>query len=343
MENGKKTILSVDLGYSSVKTAYRDENGALTLAKEISAVACLPDSTKLDDESTGLFEFCGKTYALGSTALKVPRSYLLPMTTWEELKNCYPVWVSHLIERFGGLESIDHMVIGISLAFKDRADELLEYLYETLLIEKKDFFICLPQGLACKKVYGDLGANPLDPSRKNDYRMANYLILDGGHASIDGALITNSKSATTSTIGLMNTGTIRISQAIADWIYKNLEIRISLREAQVIVETNSLIRRGREYDFKKQVDYFCKEYLKSVLQLVEEKFGEALDSVEGILMCGGLSYYMKKYMTDPEMVKEIEAHFPLAFIKLAAEGSSEYFNAISYLKFAEGLIEQGKI
>ena len=76
-----------------------------------------------------------------------------------------------------------------------------------------------------------------------------------------------------------------------------------------------------------------------MLKLLEEKFGEAIDAVEGVLVCGGLSYFFKKYIDDSDMQKEIEKHFPVDFLKFPSV-DSEYFNAYSYLRIVQKLSEQ---
>lgn len=60
--------------------------------------------------------------------------------------------------------------------------------------------------------------------------------------------------------------------------------------------------------------------------------------MEAIFICGGLSYFFKKYMNDPMVQAEIEKHFPVSFLKIANDG--EFYNAYSYLLLAEKMLEK---
>ena len=68
---------------------------------------------------------------------------------------------------------------------------------------------------------------------------------------------------------------------------------------------------------------------------MENKFGEALDGLDAVLIVGGVSYFFKKYMS--ELTPEIEKHFPLSFIQIP-EIESEFYNAFGFLKAAYELV-----
>ena len=85
-------ILAIDLGYSNVKIAYYDENGILQLDKYISALAKVDNPMEIDDDV--MFRFGINYYILGTPALKVPRSSLLNLETFDDLKTAYPIWIS---------------------------------------------------------------------------------------------------------------------------------------------------------------------------------------------------------------------------------------------------------
>ena len=117
-------------------------------------------------------------------------------------------------------------------------------------------------------------------------------------------------------------------------------MKTSVKEAQTIIDNNGKFsRRGKEYNISPKIDEFTKKYLSNVLKLLEDKFGEAVDAVEGILVCGGLSYFFKKYIDDPQMISEIEKHFPVSFLHFPVV-DSEYFNSYSYLRAAEKILDQ---
>ena len=333
-------LLAIDLGYSSVKVAYYNEEGALQFDKYISAVAKVPDPMDVDDDV--LFQLGIDYYILGTPALKVARSLLMKLENFEDLKAIYPVWISYLLKKYGGKEKFDKVIIGLSMAYKDRTDELLQTLQEQLLIETPGYFICLPQGLSCKLAYEECGLDIRETTKHNDFRMRNYIILDGGQLTCDISPTVAGKASAGAAIGIPNTGTICISYDVMDYLFKNFEIKISVKEAQAIVDNDGIfLKRGREYNIQTEVSKFTKKYLGNVLKMLEDKYGEYLDAAEGILICGGLAYFFMKYLEDPDVIKEIEKHFPVSFLHFPPV-DAEYFNAYSYLRFVQRLTEKDK-
>ena len=331
-------LLSIDLGYSSTKVVYYNENGILQFDKFISAVAKIDNPMEADDDV--MFRLGVNYYILGTAALKVPRSLLLNLENFDDLKTAYPVWISYLLKKYGGANSFDKVVLGLSMAYSNRADELLQYLYETLMIEKEDYFMCLPQGLSCKLAYSECGLDIRETSKHNDFRMRNYIILDGGFLTCDMCNVANGTASAGAAIGVPNTGIICIAYDVIDYLFKEFNMKASVKEAQTIIDNNGKFsRRGKEYNISTKIDEFTKKYLSNVLKLLEEKFGEAVDAVEGILVCGGLSYFFKKYIDDPQMIKEIEKHFPISFLHFPVV-DSEFFNSYSYLRAAEKILDQ---
>ena len=331
-------LLSIDLGYSSTKVVYYNENGILQFDKFISAVAKIDNPMEADDDV--MFRLGVNYYILGTAALKVPRSLLLNLENFDDLKIAYPVWISYLLKKYGGVSSFDKVVIGLSMAYSDRADELLQYLYESLMIEKEGYFMCLPQGLSCKLAYSECGLDIRETSKHNDFRMRNYIILDGGFLTCDMCNVANGTASAGAAIGIPNTGIICIAYDVIDYLFKEFNMKASVKEAQTIIDNNGKFsRRGKEYNIGPKIDEFTKKYLSNVLKLLEEKFGEAVDAVEGILVCGGLSYFFKKYIDDPQMIKEIEKHFPVSFLHFPVV-DSEFFNSYSYLRAAEKILDQ---
>lgn len=273
-------LLAIDLGYSSVKVAYYSETGVLQFDKYISAIAKIENPMEADDDI--MFRLGVDYYILGTPALKVPRSLLLSLENYEDLKEAYPVWISYLLKKYGGIDRFDKVVIGLSMAFSDKADELLEHLYDVLMIQRDNYFMCLPQGLSCKLTYAECGLDIRESSKHNDFRMRNYLILDGGYLTTDICGILDSKASAGAAIGIPNTGVICISYDVIDYLFKEFEMKVSVKEAQTIVDNNGkFIRRGKEYNISDKIDEFTKKYLGNVLKLLEDKYGEYLDAIEG--------------------------------------------------------------
>ena len=331
-------LLAIDFGYSSLKVAYENEDGVLQFDKYISAIAKIPNPMEADDDV--MFRLGTDYFVLGTAATKISRSYLIPLENYDNLKLAYPVWISYLLKKYEteGLK-FDKVIIGLSMAFSDKADDLLTYLYDSLVIPKEsNYFICLPQGLSCKLAYTECGLDIREVTRHNDSRMKNYLILDGGFLTCDICSVANAKASAGAAIGIPDTGLIRVSYDVIDYLRKDYGMEVSVKEAQTIVDNGGLFdRRGRKYNISSKIDEFIKKYLEMVLALLEDKFSEAMDAVEGILVCGGLSYFFKKYINDNDTIKMIEKHFPISFLHFPTS-DSEYFNAYSYLRIGQKVL-----
>jgi hypothetical protein len=335
----RSRILAIDLGFSSVKVAYYNEEGVLVLEKYISAIAKVPEPEILEDNDDTVFKLGLEYYVLSSAALKVARSYQLSLESFQGLCQVYPAWISYLLKKYGGVERFDHVAIGLSMAYADKADDLLNTLYDTLMIDKQGYFMLFSQGSAAKKTYQTCALNIKETTTRNDYKMKNYIICDGGFETIDICNVVGNAVAG-ATVGLENTGVIMVAYDIQDYLYKNFEIKESIKGCQDILDNDGIfIRRGRRYDISEVVDGLIQKYLTNVLKLLEDRFSEFLDAAEGILMCGGISYLFKKALKVESFVKEVEKHFPVSFLHFPTE-DAEYYNVFSYLKVAESLLEK---
>jgi hypothetical protein len=335
-------VLAIDLGYSSVKISFIDDNGSLVNYKMISAISELPEAPLEIDNDT-VFKLNEKWYVIGPNSLKLDRNYRLKLETYEQMKAIYPVVISYFLSKYSDIKW-DKVAIGLSMAFSDKADDLLKFLYESLLISPDtNFFVCLPQGLACKAAFAKYGQNVKDSNiHTTDNKLDSYVICDGGYLSIDICAVIDQKSAAGATIGIPDTGVICISRDIAEYIYKTYEYRISTKEAQTVVDSGILTRRGKVIDLSDVVDKYTRIYLANVLNLLEEKYSSQLDASNGLLIVGGLSHFFAKYLNDEQFIKEVEKHFPVSFIHVPTD-YGEYYNSISYMLIAEklmGYVEQ---
>lgn len=336
----KFKILAIDLGYSSLKYTYYDENGKMVNDKIISATAKLPEAP-IEQDDDSVFRLNTDWWCLGPAALRTARSYQMPLETFEDMKAVYPAWISYMMKKFSHVKW-DRIAIGLSMAYSERADELLSHIYESLLIDPAtQLFVCLPQALASVASLNRYGGSIRDnAAHATENNLDNYVLCDGGYSTIDLCAVINKKSAAGATIGIPDTGVICIARDIADYIFKNFEYRISIKEAQTVVDTGILRRRGREVNLSEVVDKFTKRYLMNVLDLLENKYSEFLDVAESLVFVGGIVHFINKSLEDPNFRAEVEKHFPVSFI-FTPKDSFEYYNSISYLLITEGLLAKG--
>lgn len=343
VKNKKKVIAALDSGFSFQKISYYNEDNILQVDKIISATAKLPEKP-LDFSDDDVFQLGPDFYCLGPNALSCPKDMILPLETFDDMKNVYCAWLSYIANKYGnGFDSFDHMIIGISLAFTDRADELLEHIYENLNINKDNYFVCVPQGVSARLCYNLYGLNPLQPAKKGQPKMENYILVDIGFNTVDISLILGGSSSAAMKAGFDKAGVINCAYQLVDCIYKKYGFQIGLKQAQVVIDGSDgiLIRRGREIDLTDEVIRIKKKYFADLLNLIEDKIGDAIDNVSGILVVGGGANLIKDLMNDADVIAEVEKHFSKNFIKIPE--MPEYYNVISYMKIGEKLLAEGKI
>lgn len=337
MEENKKICLGIDLGFGYTKCSFM-ENGRLKLDKYISAVCQLDQ--KPVEMSDQVFQLGADYYALDTAATKFPRSLLLPLETFEDMMKIYPVWISYLVSKYGGWDNISLLVLGLSLQWTNRADEMLDHIYDSLNIDRETHRIAMVgQGAICSYIYNISGLNPLEITAKSQLKAKNYVIVDVGTETCDAALVVGGKS-TNVRFGMANTGVIRVAYDIVDYIYKMYGLQISIRDAQTLIDSDStsLIRRGKQIVLGDKIVEFEKKYIQNILELVENQFAEALDQAEMLLICGGGGYIFKKLLKEPDVIAEIEKHFSPDFIQIPE--ASEFYNAISYMKVGEKFLKE---
>ena len=299
-------ILSIDLGFSGVKCCFKDPNsGELILDNYISATARLEEKPDEVDEDNA-FQLQENYYVLGPQALKLPRQFLLPLKDYESLKVVTPI---------------------LSLVYKDKADDLLGYITNILMMDP-NMFMCLPQGTAAKVAIQKYGLS-LDPAKRTQFKYDNFLLFDIGSNSIDVALVIGSMSSTASSLGLENHGVCKILYDIIDYIYSSVGVQISRDEAKVVLDTGIWKRRGRNYDLTEKVHELTLNYLIDVIDLMDKnkQLSDMVEHVQKIIIIGGGGVIFQRYYSEllPEMEKRGWAPGFWTF----PEKDAEYFNAIS--------------
>lgn len=345
----KKKILSIDLGFSSLKISVRDDFGSLIMDRILNVVAKLPEEPSESDDFS-VFRFLDNFYCVGANALKMSRESQLSIETIQDLKAIYPIWLSYIAKKYGGSEGFNafsKIIIGLSPAFADYADEILEHIYDTLLFQPGDrnLFVVLPQGVIAKKCIEkyNLSLRDTDAANRNATKMKNYIIIDSGMNSTDLAVITSGRSSMAGSIGLAATGCINICYKIVDYIYHNFNgLKITVKEAMEVMEQEVYIRRRVTYPLHDIVRQFKKEFIADTLNLLETNLGDELDRVEGVYWLGGGAHIYEELKDDPEVIKEVTKHFPLDFLK-TSENDQEFFNSVAYLLVGEEMVEKGLI
>ena len=101
-------------------------------------------------------------------------------------------------------------------------------------------------------------------------------------------------------------------------------------EAKEILNTNTYKLRGQLFSYGNEITEIKKEYIKELLELVEEKYGNILDKCDYIFLSGGGSsiFTSGTYMGNTVLVPK---------------SNYEYYNSIGQAMFGLELYKKGKI
>ena len=79
------------------------------------------------------------------------------------------------------------------------------------------------------------------------------------------------------------------------------------------------------------------EYFTKFFDLIENNFGEQLEIMDNLFICGGGAVLLKKYL--PELTPMIEKHFPVDYLLLPND-LAEFYDVVGYAILAEKILSK---
>lgn len=331
-------LISIDLGFSSIKVCAHDSNGNLQMVKFPSIIGRLDNTGgEVVGNDENIFMWEGKAYYLFSAAAQLPERLILPLDNPENLIEVYPVILSYLLKRFSDVQ-YDKCLIGLSLSMLDKAEPLLERLKSSLIqIKDPNFFVLLPQGssglFAIRKYNMDFGGN----TNRTANIPRSYLAVNLGSNTADFFTCVESVLSQQSTKGFSKMGICNIAYQVIDKIFKDTGKTIPLQKAKIIVDTGEYFSRGKTTNYQDLVEELVISYFDNFFNFVEENFSDQLDVVQKFYIIGGGGMLLKKYYEPLKPI--IEKHFPLDFLGLP-DSMGEFSDAIGYIESYELYIKK---
>jgi hypothetical protein len=176
-----------------------------------------------------------------------------------------------------------------------------------------DVFI-LPQGAGSKLCIDKYGNN--FPKLQEEFTgTTSFVGCDIGFNTLDMFLVNDGKTSPNLFEGIEREGVMKIATLVAKKV-KELHGRgITLHEAKEIIDTGIYKLRGQKHPFKEFIDEVKKDYLKTLLALIENKYGKILDKCDFISLSGGGSTIFKS--TDDGFIR-------------VPKTKHEYYNSIGF-------------
>lgn len=321
-------ILGIDIGFGNVKVIFGDESRQVKKQFKIPSVIGITKKNEFIKDSK-IFEYKQNAYYVGEDAQALPSESLIDITDYKNLEYYAPLFVAYAIQEIG--EVPDIIVSGLSKAqiqnsgyFKDAISNF-EVSGKTYHFDK--VFI-IPQGAGSKIVFSEYGLDY--PNTQTDFTgKSNYIGIDIGFNTLDLYRVVNGKTSASVFDGIEHQGIMKIASRIA-FLIKNKHNRdITLHEAKEILDSRGMYKlRGNSFDYSEEIKEIKRNYIKELLDLVEEKYGKVLDKCDCIFLSGGGSAFFKSGTYEGNNI-------------LAPKSNFEYYNALGQYLF--GIEQAAKI
>ena len=310
-------IMGLDLGYSSVKVVVANEYGEIL--KKFKFPSLIGITKKVNEvENDKIYQYDDNYYMVGDEAKHLPSQNMIDITEYKNLEYYAPLLLKHTIKKCGIAPDI--IVAGLSIAQINYSGYFQARL-ESFTIDETDYkfekVYVLPQGAGAKLAIDKYG-NKFPEEQKEYLGTSSYVLADVGFNTLDLLLVNDGLTDPNLFCGIEKNGILKCSAEIAQEIYKNHNRQITLQEAREVLDTGYYKLRGTKHDYKEFVNKTKKEYLKSLLKLVEEKFPSFLDKADFLCIVGGGATLFKD-TTDN-------------FIRIV-RNDPEFYNAIGQMLF----------
>lgn len=328
----KGNILSIDLGYGSIKYCIMDPNSGkiIKIDKEVSGVLEVPegDSSMISSVDT-YHEFKGKRYLIGELSTKLDLEPI-DIMDYEGFKKVGPILMSYLLNKFS-TSNIHKISIGITPVIWDKRDDYLEYVTTELDLTEGKLELHT-QGVSGHYTYLRYGLdiNPDDTKINIDSKSLNYIGADLGFNTMDIYLCVNGSILDYGIRGYAKKGITIVAEKVKEYVFTHLGLKLNDVESKEVIELGGVKKRGKLMDMSEKIAEFIVEYLLDTMKLIESEYGNQLNKMDNILISGGGAEVIKIYMErSPIINNKIEELYGDEFLMLP-KSYGEYYNCIGY-------------
>lgn len=323
--SNEKVILGLDLGYSFVKVCVGSQDG--TIIKKFKFPSIIGITKHLEGvENDNIVHYDGNYYMIGDDAKHLPSTNIQNLDEYKNLEYFAPLLLIHAI-KLAKLQRVDLVITGLSIAQVENSGHFQNAL-EHFVVDGKEYnfkVLLLPQGAGAKLTYDKYGNN-FPNEQKEFLGETNYVIVDNGFNTLDLVLVNKGITDPNLFQGIEKHGLMKIAAVVARLINEKHGRQLSLPEAREVLDSGIYKLRGQKYDYSKEISEIKNEYLKEIINLVNERYGNVLDKIDFLVLLGGGAYIFNN--SDNGFIRVVHK-------------DSEYYNAIG--EYLYGLRNLGVI
>lgn len=295
-----KYILGLDIGYGSIKSTLFNENGEILKIFKFPTMIGITKKNEFINDSR-IYEYKEHNYYVGENASNMPSENLIDITSYQNLEYYAPLFLYHTLKMLDNKPDV--IVTGLSIAQIQNSGYFKEALQDFVVNSEQFKFpeiYVLPQGAGSKLTIDKYGTN--FPQEQTEFLgNSTYVACDVGMQTLDIFMCTDGKTSPNLFEGIEKEGVMKIAIEVAKKVKEIHGRQITLQEAKEILDSGVYKLRNIEHDFKDYVAEIKKSYLKSLLELIETKYGKVLDKCNYIFLSGGGSTFFKS--TDDGFIK----------------------------------------
>lgn len=312
-----KTVLGIDIGFGDVKVTLGTSDGQITKQFKFTSTIGITKRNEHVQDSR-IYDFKEHSYYVGENALHLPSENLIDITDYKNLEYYAPLFLFHVLKQLPTRPDI--IVSGLSKAQITNSGHFKEGLQDFTVNSERFIFeevYILPQGAGSKLTIDKYGNN--FPNEQDEFMSTTTFVgCDIGFNTLDMFLVSDGKTSPNLFEGIEREGIMKIATEVAKKIKEVHGRQITLHEAKEVIDTGSYKLRGVKYPFKDYVDEIKKGYLKSLLGLIETKYGKILDKCDFISLSGGGSTIFKS--TDDGFIR-------------VPKNKHEFYNSVGFFLF----------
>lgn len=321
-------ILGIDIGYGDVKVVFSNDTGEPTKKFKFNSLIGITKRNEFIKDSK-IYTFRNHDYYVGEDASSLPSDSLTDITEYKNLEYYAPLFLAHAIRIIG--ETPDVIVTGLSKAqiqysgyFKNVLTDFevngTRYTFDKVYV--------IPQGAGSKLCIDKYGSD--FPNIQTEFTgRTSYIGVDIGFNTLDLFRVIDGKTSASVFEGIEHEGIMKIASEVAKIIESKHQRKISLHEAKDILNTNTYKLRGNLYNYAQEIVDIKKDYIRNLLNLIEEKYGDILDKCDYVFLSGGGSAFFNsgEYMGNRILVPK---------------SNYEFYNAIGQAMFGQEMIRKEK-
>lgn len=322
-------ILGIDVGYGHNKVVLSTENGDILKKFKFPSLIGITKANQYIKDNK-IYNYKDHDYYVGDDASALPSENLIDITEYKNLEFYAPVFLAYSINIIGVMPDV--IVTGLSKAQIQNSgyfkDALSSFIVNGQQYKFKNIFV-IPQGAGSKICIDTYGED--FPNKQTDFTgKSSYIGCDIGFNTLDMFRVIDGKTSASVFEGIEHQGVMKIASKLAMLIKEKHSRTISLHEAMEVLDSNIYKLRGASYDFKSEILEIKKQYIKELLELVEEKYGKILDKCDYVFLSGGGSAFFKSGTFNDINV-------------LVPKSNFEFYNAIGQAMFGQIQVSKGNV